>query len=144
VSALAAAIGRVLALDPGSVRVGVAVSDSTRSMAFPRDPLQAGEGLVAAICQLVRDEEAALVVIGLPRSLDGREGSSALAARALADEVSTAMLDLDVAVELHDERLTTVEASSRLRDSGIDERRARRAIDSAAATVLLEDWLRTR
>lgn len=136
-----AATGRILGLDPGSVRVGVSVSDSNRSMAFPRPALPAGEHLVEAVCALVDEEEATLVVVGLPRSLDGSEGPSARAARELAAGLRA---HLSIEVELFDERLTTVQAARALKAAGQSEREARAAIDSAAATVLLEAWMETR
>lgn len=135
------ATGRVLGLDPGSTRVGVSVSDSQRTMAFPRPALVAGGGLVAQIATLVADEEATLVVVGLPRSLDGSDGPSARSARQLAAEL-TEVLGVDV--ELFDERLTTVQAANALRAAGQSGRQARTSIDSAAATVLLEAWMRAR
>jgi putative Holliday junction resolvase len=135
------ATGRVLGLDPGAVRVGVSVSDTTRSMAFPRDPLPAGPELVERVAALVEEEGATTVVVGLPRSLDGSEGTAAGAARALATELEVA---LDVDVELFDERLTTVQAANALRAAGQSAKQARGVIDSAAATILLEAWMESR
>jgi putative Holliday junction resolvase len=133
-----AGTGRVLALDPGSSRVGVAVSDSARAMAFPRPALEAGERLTALVCALVEEEAATVVVVGLPKGLSGREGPAARSSRSLADELRGL---LEVPVVLHDERLTTVQASQALSDAGHDQRSQRRLVDSAAATVLLESWL---
>ncbi len=132
------ATGRVLGLDPGAVRVGVSVTDSARALAFPRDPLAAGQDLVASVVRLVDEEGVSLVVVGLPRSLDGTEGPAAIGAKALAEELGAA---LEVPVELFDERLTTVQAAQALRAAGQSSKQARSAIDSAAATVLLEAWM---
>ena len=135
------ATGRVLGLDPGAVRVGVSVTDSTRSMAFPRDPLAAGQGLLERVAALVEEEGVTLVVVGLPRSLDGSEGAAATAARTLAADLEIA---LRVEVELFDERLTTVQAAQALRAAGQSAKQAKETIDSAAATVLLEAWMAAR
>ena len=139
-TAPAGAAGRVVALDPGEARIGVAVSDASRTMAFPRPPVAAGDGAVAAIAALVTEESATCVVVGHPRRLDGTSGSAAARAEALADAVAAA-LDDAVTVVLHDERLTTVTATSRLRDAGVSSREARGRVDGGAAVVLLESWL---
>jgi putative Holliday junction resolvase len=139
-----AEVGRVLALDPGSKRVGVAVSDSARSMAFPRPALRAGDALVAEVVSLVEDEAASLVVVGLPRSLSGAEGPAAVLARALVEQLRGPLGHRGIDVELHDERLTTVEASRALTAAGHTSRTLKGSVDSAAATVLLESWLAGR
>ncbi len=136
--------GRVLALDPGSKRVGVAVSDTSRTMAFPRPALAAGDSLVSAVVSLVDEEEASLVVVGLPRSLSGAEGTSATLARALAASLTEALAPLGIGVEVHDERLTTVQASRALKAAGHSARSLKGSVDSAAATVLLESWMAGR
>lgn len=133
--------GRVVALDPGAVRIGVAVCDAGRVLAVPRDALQAGAGAAARCVALVREEAAVVVVVGHPVRLDGREGSAATGAVALADELREALADDGVDVVLHDERLTTVTAAARLRDAGVSAKDARSRVDGAAAAVLLESWL---
>ena len=138
-----AGVGRVVAFDPGSVRIGVAVSDSGRTMAFPRDPIASGEGAPARCAALVRDEEAVVVVVGHPIGLDGHPGAAAALADELAGVLRTTLAGDGVEVALHDERLTTVTASTRLREAGVDARGARRRVDSAAAVVLLESWMAT-
>jgi putative holliday junction resolvase len=137
------ATGRVLAVDPGTVRVGVSVSDSERTMAFPRPALEADDALLDALAAMVEEEDVVSVVVGLPRSLDGSEGPAAARSRMLADALRH-RLPAEVEVVLVDERLTTVEAAASLRRAGQDARRARGSIDSAAATVLLESWLAAR
>ncbi|HEX8053051.1 MAG TPA: Holliday junction resolvase RuvX [Thermoleophilaceae bacterium] len=124
-------MSRVLALDHGSARCGVAVSDPTGTLASPLPAVERPEterGL-AALAALVRDTEAERVVIGLPRTLSGEEGVQAAAARSFAGRVARVV---GVPVELHDERLTTRQAQ---RSGGeADE-------DSRAAAHLLESWL---
>lgn len=140
--------GRVVALDPGRARIGVAVSDGAQTLAFPRPPIDAGDGEVARCAAVVRDEGAAVVVVGHPLQLDGTPGEAARHAEALAEALrlavgDEAVGDESVAVLLHDERLTTVTASARLREAGVGSRDARGRVDGAAAVVLLESWLAT-
>jgi putative holliday junction resolvase len=134
--------GRVVALDPGTTRVGVAVSDSDRRLAVPRAPLAAGPGEVERCAALVRAEGGRLVVVGHPLRLDGTLGTSAARAEALAAALRSALAPDGVAVVLHDERLTTVTATARLREAGHGSRTARERVDGAAAVVLLESWMR--
>ena len=140
---MAVAVGRVLALDPGQRRIGVAVSDRERTMAFPRPAIQvdpAGRHLDQVVA-LVDEEAAVTVVVGVPKGLDGREGSSARSARAFAAAIEQALSTAGVTIELHDERLTTVQAAGALRSAGHGARQQKGSIDSAAATVLLEAWI---
>jgi putative Holliday junction resolvase len=132
-------LGRVVAFDPGSARIGVAVCDASRTMAFPHDAVPAGPGAAERCATVARAEEATVVVVGLPVGLDGTEGPPARAARELAEALRTILETPDVV--LHDERLTTVTATARLREAGIDARTGRARVDGAAAVVLLESWL---
>jgi putative Holliday junction resolvase len=135
---------RALALDLGSRRVGVAVGDDGSGLAFPREALRrAGRRADdhARVAALVAEEEVDVVVVGLPRSLDGSLGP---AARAALDEVDELRGAVPVPVEVHDERLTTVAADRALAGAGVRSRERRAAIDSAAAAVLLESWFATR
>jgi putative holliday junction resolvase len=134
-------LGRVVALDPGTKRIGVAVSDSDRRLAVPREPLEAGPGEVARCATLVREEDARLVVVGHPLRLDGTEGPAAAHAEDLAVALGAELAPDHVEVVLHDERLTTVTATARLRDVGHGARTARGRVDGGAAVVLLESWL---
>lgn len=133
--------GRRLGVDVGSVRVGVAVSDpdgliATPVRTVPRD-VDGGTD-VAAIAALVAEYEAVGVVVGLPRTLAGREGPAAEAARAFVAVLEPA---LGVPVELSDERLTTVVATRQMRESGRKGRRQRAVVDQVAAVGILQGWL---
>ncbi len=135
-----AAAGRVLGLDLGDVRIGVAISDPKRRLALPLGTVQVGRppGEMRAIADLVREHDVALVVIGEPVSLDGLRRDRAMHAANFAEALGAI---LTVPVALHDERLSTVEAERSLRDAGIDGRRRRSVIDAAAAQVILQAWL---
>lgn len=131
--------GVVLAVDVGTVRVGVAASDPHRVLASPVETVPA-PGL-ARVAELVREREAVLVVVGLPTSLSGKAASaSADMARSWAERFRALV---DVPVELVDERLTTVTATAALRAAGKSGRKARQVVDQAAAVALLQGVLDT-
>lgn len=132
-------MARVLGLDPGTKRCGVAISDSARTMAFPREALAVDDQLVARVVRAVDEESVELVVVGRPVSLAGGETSSTAVADELFDALSGALAPRHV-IQL-DERLTTVEAQRSLRGAGHRERAQRARIDSAAAVVLLQSYL---
>jgi putative holliday junction resolvase len=135
---------RVLALDLGSKRVGVAVSDPTGTIASPYEVV-ARSGDVAAdhrrIAELVEEAAAEMVVVGLPLSLDGSTGP---AAREVLEEVERLADTVGVPVETYDERLTTVTADRSLIERGMRAPARRAVIDKVAAAVLLQAWLDSR
>lgn len=128
-----------IGVDVGSVRVGVAASDPSAAFAVPVDTLArdtAGGADLAAIQELVTEREAVAVVVGLPLLLSGEEGTAAQLARSYAAEL--ALRVAPVPVRLVDERLTTVDAHRRLRDSGVSGRGQRAVVDQAAAALILQ------
>jgi putative Holliday junction resolvase len=133
--------GRVLALDVGTRRLGVAVSDPTGTVASPlatiprRTP---GED-AAALAALAAEQDAATVVAGLPVTLGGREGPAATAVRAYLEELRPLLPDLRF--ELADERLSTVAAERALVGGGVRRRDRRQVVDQVAASVFLQTWL---
>jgi len=132
--------GRVLGLDLGDARVGVAISDADRRVAVPHGTIRTGQppGELKAVAALVRDLDVTAVVVGHPRSLSGASGPRAQQAEAFADALRAIV---DVPVELQDERLSTAEAERSLRDAGVSGRRRRQVVDESAATVILSAWL---
>ena len=134
---------RAAALDLGTVRVGLAVSDELGSMAHPRPYLDGRnrEQLLATLAALAEREGIVTFVVGLPRHLDGREGKGARRARQLASRLADAT---GATVTLVDEWLTTREASARLGEAGTRSREQRERVDSAAAALLLQGWLDAR
>ena len=132
---------RVVALDLGTKRVGVAVSDATATLATPRTTIARSgdrQGEHRRVAELVEEEEAVLVVVGLPLNMDGSAGPAARAAR---EEVAALEAVLPVPVELADERLTTVVADRTLLAQGRRAPARRRVVDQTAAAVLLQTWL---
>jgi putative Holliday junction resolvase len=134
--------GRVLGVDLGDVRIGVAISDDARRMAVPLGTVHVGQppGELKAIAGLVRENDVTVVVVGLPLSLDGTRGPRASLAEAFADGLRSIV---PVPVILHDERLTTVEAERGLRRAGVASRDRRAVVDAEAARILLQSWLET-
>jgi putative pre-16S rRNA nuclease len=132
--------GRVLALDLGEVRIGVAISDPARTVALPHGTVKVVGGVedLKAVAALAREVGAAEVVVGHPRSLSGERGGAAMRAEQFADGLR---LFVDVPVHLQDERLSTAEAEGRLRAAGAGGRDRRRTVDATAAAVILEAYL---
>ncbi|HET7309888.1 MAG TPA: Holliday junction resolvase RuvX [Mycobacteriales bacterium] len=133
-----------VAVDVGSVRVGVAASDPSGTLASPVTVLRRdarSDRDVAELAALVREREAIEVVVGMPRTLRNAEGAAAALARGYALSLAAAVAP--VPVRLVDERLTTVEAARGLRAAGHDAKSARGVVDAAAAVVLLQSALDT-
>ena len=135
---------RVLGLDLGTKRVGVAVSDRSGTIATPLTVLQRSGSRRRdheAIAKLVAEEEAELVVVGMPLNMDGTAGASA---RAADDEARALATVVGVPVVTFDERRTTVTADRVLMDVRMRAEARRRIIDKVAAAVILQHWLDTQ
>jgi putative Holliday junction resolvase len=134
--------GRVLGVDLGDARIGVAISDDQRRLAVPLGTVRTGAPAdVKAIADLVREHDVAIVVVGHPLQMSGERGERAHHAERFADALHGF---LQIPVVLHDERLSSVEADRALRDAGAGGRERRRSVDRSAATVILQSWLDSR
>ena len=123
------------------MRVGVAVAHPGVSLALPLETVARdveGGSDIRRIAALVAELDVAEVVVGLPRTLAGREGPAAEAARAFGDALAAA---LTVPVVYSDERLTTIVATQQLRSGGVKGRKQRSVVDQAAAAAILQGWL---
>lgn len=132
---------RAIGLDLGSVRIGVAVSDSEGSLAVPSTTLTRARSWTEdhrRIAELVAQNAAEVVVVGLPLSMDGSTGP---AARRTRKELEHLKRSLAVPVETYDERLSTVAANRSLQAAGLDAARSREHVDEVAAAVILQAWL---
>jgi putative holliday junction resolvase len=133
---------RVVGLDLGSRRIGVAVSDPTGTLASPYEVVERSPNSYDEIRRIVAEVEAERVVVGLPLSLSGQEGPAATAAKeeaaALADHLRP------VPVETYDERLTTVTANRSMMDLKMKADARRRVVDKVAAAVMLQSWLESQ
>ena len=129
-------LGRRLAFDPGSVRIGVAVCDPDGLLASSREAIAAGDQ--DALRGVVNEIAPVEIIVGLPIGLDGKEGQAAQRARAFAQNLSTWSR---TPIRLVDERLSTVQAQRGLHDRGRSVRQSRTMIDSASAEVVLQHAL---
>jgi putative holliday junction resolvase len=125
-----------LAVDAGSVRIGVARSDPDGILASPLAVVRSGPGALDELARLAAGADAIEVVVGLPTSLSGREGAAAATARSFAAALAGRITP--VPVRLVDERFTTTQAHDPLRRGGKDTRARREIVDAAAAAVLLQ------
>ncbi|MDO8611201.1 MAG: Holliday junction resolvase RuvX [Dehalococcoidia bacterium] len=129
--------GRILAIDPGERRIGVAAADLGLRVAIPLTTIEGGPDAVEAVARLVEEEGARALVVGLPLSLSGALGPQAQRAQALAGALAHR---LGVPVLTWDERLTSAEARRRL-SSGGGGRRQKRDVDALAAAIILQAYL---
>jgi putative Holliday junction resolvase len=128
-----------LAVDVGTVRVGVARSDPTGLLAVPVETVRRGEGDLDRLAALAEEYEVLEVVVGLPISLSGKEGPAAGAAREFAGALAGRVAP--VPVRLVDERLSSVSAQQAFHATGVDTKAARGRLDQAAAVVILQSAL---
>ncbi|HUP75332.1 MAG TPA: Holliday junction resolvase RuvX [Acidimicrobiales bacterium] len=133
--------GRAIGLDLGAKRIGVAVSDSDRTVATPIEVVTRSRDMARdrlRIGEIVQEWEATTVVVGLPLSLSGQVGPAAKAALA---EVEALRATLRVQVETYDERLSTLTAERSLMEQSLRAPARRRVVDKVAAAVMLQAWL---
>lgn len=130
---------KIIGLDHGSRRIGVAIGDTETGMAFARPAIRRRnlDDDLAIVGELSSGENASLVVIGLPLNMDGTEGEQAAKARAFGEGVSR----IGLAVAYEDERLTSWEAAERMASGGQRASRDSGELDSAAARLILQQYL---
>jgi putative Holliday junction resolvase len=136
-------MSRVVGIDLGTRRIGVAVSDGLGLTAQPHSTVARRGGLrdLQAIAEVVKACDAEAVVLGLPLDCEGEEGRAAVSARAFAERLRAA---LPVPVELIDESFSTVEAEQVLLEADLSRARRRQVVDRVAAAVILQRWLDDR
>jgi putative pre-16S rRNA nuclease len=125
-----------IGVDVGSVRIGVARTDASGTLAVPVETVARGAGDLARIAAIAAEHDAIEVVVGLPLSLSGRPGPAAATARTFARDLAPVVAP--VPVRLVDERLSTVSASRDLRAAGRSSRTSRAVVDQAAAVVIVQ------
>ncbi|MEK0451180.1 MAG: putative Holliday junction resolvase [Verrucomicrobiota bacterium] len=131
-------MNRAVGIDFGDARVGVAVSDELGMLAHPLETITVREtDPVKRVMEIVREKQAGVVVIGLPKNMDGTTGSAAEKARAFADKLRAGGIE----VRMWDERLSTVAAQRNLHEAGRNAKTSRAVIDQAAAQIILQGWL---
>jgi len=131
---------RVLAIDFGEARIGLAISDPAGKQAVPLTTLHrtSDQDAIGQIGDIVAQEDVERLVIGDPRNMDGTVGDSAIRVRSFRRKI---LAQIPLPCDLVDESLTSVEALERLRDAGLDPRRHPEKVDAVAAQILLEQFL---
>jgi putative Holliday junction resolvase len=140
---------RAMAVDLGTVRIGLAITDPGKTIAAPFETLPAGDAsaddwpreVARRLADIARDEQVDTLVVGLPRSLAGRDTASTEASRRVIDALRAAT---DLHVEAWDERLSSVEAERMLVGAGQRRRSRTTARDRVAAAIILQSWLQAR
>jgi putative Holliday junction resolvase len=133
---------RILGLDVGEKRIGVAMCDPLGILASPLTQISrtGKQAAIEAILDLVRQYEVERIIAGLPYSIDGSLGQQA---RRVSDFLQKLSERLDIPVETWDERYTTVAAESKMIEAGIRKERRKKQIDAAAAALILQEYLDT-
>ncbi|UCE26272.1 MAG: Holliday junction resolvase RuvX [Candidatus Coatesbacteria bacterium] len=129
---------RILAIDWGEARVGLAMTDELEIIASPHDVLPNNADVYERIAALVAEKGVGKIIVGLPVTLSGEESAAAEAARAFAEDLGARVA---VPVELFDERMTTRAAERAMREGGAGEREVKEKADAVAAALLLETYL---
>ncbi len=134
---------KVIALDFGEKRIGVAVSDPTGLLATPLTTIEraADQQAIEAVLRLAEEYEADHIVVGMPLSMSGRTGPQA---RLTAEFVRSLKEQTSLPVSAVDERLSSVQAERMLKESGVEPSREKGRIDAAAAAVILQSYLDSR
>jgi len=134
-------MNRILGLDLGRARIGVAISDELHLLAHPLETIPANQQPAARVEEIVRDKNVDHVVAGIPKRMDGQIGS---AATEVLEFVEKLRAILPCPVVTWDERLTTVAAHRALRDAGKKTRQTRNYVDQVAAQMILQSYLDRR
>ena len=131
---------RILALDHGTRRVGVAVSDELQLIASPLEfiPAEPFEDFLARLRQILGEKEVGLILIGMPRNMDGSYGP---AAQKVRDFVAALQSEITVPIKTLDERLTTVQAQRSLIQANVRRDQRKQKVDMTAAAILLQSHL---
>ena len=131
---------RILALDHGTVRIGVALSDELKMIASPLEfiPAEPFADVLTRLKALIREKEVELIVIGMPRNMDGSYGPAAEKVR----EFATALKDaLAIPLKMWDERLTSTQANRMMTESGVKRDKRKEKVDGMAAAIFLQSYL---
>jgi len=135
---------RVLGLDVGHRRIGVAVSDSAGRLAVPVGIVERSKddpAAIAALVNLAEEYGVSTVVVGDPIGLTGTPGAASERIADFREALCLALASRDIAVHAVDERFTTVTATARLREAGLNAKQIRSRVDASAAVVIVEQWL---
>jgi len=133
-------VSRILGLDFGTVRIGLALSDPTGTLATPLPHLEKKTipQINATLTELIQTQDISRLVVGLPRNMDGSYGP---AAEKVRDFISKIQVSVSIPIETQDERLTTMQAAKQLSQIGLNQKELRKKIDSSSASLILQQYL---
>jgi putative Holliday junction resolvase len=131
---------RILALDHGTVRIGVAVSDELKMLAHPLEfiPADPFADFLVRLKEIIREKEVELILVGMPRNMNGSYGPAALKVQVFVAALKDA---ITVPIKAWDERLTSVQANKILRDNNVRGDKRKEQVDKMAAAILLQSYL---
>ena len=131
---------RVLAIDHGTVRMGIAMSDELKIIAQPLEfiPAEPFSGFLKRLSELLRDYKVELILLGMPRNMDGSYGEASLKVREFEAVWKNS---ITLPVKTWDERLTSVQANRALSQGGVKKQKKRQSVDAMAAAILLQSYL---
>lgn len=134
---------KILAVDLGTVRIGLAISDETGFLASPVGTVtqRDRQRLAQQVAETARQQHAGEIVVGLPKNMDGTRGDSARVAEAFADQLRELT---GLPVTLWDERLTTMSAIGFLNETNVRGKKRKDVVDTVSATIILQDYLDSR
>ncbi len=133
---------RVISVDLGLARTGIAAGDTAFCLASPITVINEynEERLIDKICQSAKAENAEKIVVGLPKNMDGSEGERALKCREIAQKIAEKS---GISIVMQDERCTTVSAHNALSENNVRGKKRKGVVDAVAATIILEDYFRS-
>ncbi len=133
-------MSRILGIDYGTVRIGLALSDPTGTLASPLPHLENKSVSVVrgSLCELIQTHDISRIVVGLPRNMDGSYGPAAENVRKFISQIQQGF---STPIETQDERLTTAQASKQLSQMGLNQKEMRKKIDSSSASLILQQYL---
>ena len=131
---------KLLAIDHGTKRMGIAASDALGMMAHPLEfiPAKPFDGFLQRLKEIMAERETERIVVGMPHNMDGSIGPQA---KLVQDFVVVLEKSVAVPVVTLDERLTSAAAEDRLREAGVNAREAKKKVDASAAAILLQDYM---
>ena len=131
---------RILALDHGTVRIGVAVSDELKMLAHPLEfiPADPFAAFLARLKEIIREKEVELIIVGMPRNMDGSYGPAALKVQVFVAALKVAVT---IPIRALDERLTSVQANRILRENKVRGDKRKEQVDKMAAAIILQSYL---
>ena len=132
---------KIMSVDLGLARTGLATGDSGSTFAFPKTVINEynEQRLIEKVCAAAQEEKAGLIVVGLPRNMDGSEGERAVKCRELAETIGQLS---GIETVMWDERCTTVSAHNMLNENNVRGKKRKQTVDAVAAVIILEDYLR--